>query len=134
MTSVNTYLYHVWFVAHLANLCHVAQLLLYQSTLKQDQHHKRKERVIPVLVQAPEGNTQHLKYKKWSCGSFFEQLHELWHYHVEPISTNNMIRGYQSIYIFIQQQIDHLTASKWLKYLVWTLCKSSLLQYYNKIT
>jgi hypothetical protein len=88
-------------------------LLLDECTLKQDQHDKCKERVVPVLVQAPEGNTQHLKYKKWSCGSFFEQLHKLWHNHIKPMSTYNTIRGYHSIYIFIQaslsnQQLNYL--------------------------
>jgi hypothetical protein len=79
------HLYHVWFVAHLANLCHIAQLLLDQSALKQDKHDECKERIVPVLVQAPQSNTQHLEHKKWSCGSLFKQLHELWHHHVEPI-------------------------------------------------
>lgn len=79
-----THLYHVWFVAHLSNLCHVAQLLLDQSAFKQDKHNKCEERVVPVLVQAPESNTEHLENKEGCCGSFFEQLHKLWHHHVKP--------------------------------------------------
>lgn len=40
VTGNFTYLYQVWFVAHLANFCHVAQLLLDQSAFKQDKHDK----------------------------------------------------------------------------------------------
>lgn len=96
--SVNgnfTHLYHIWFVAHLSNLCHVAQLLLDQRALKKDKHNECEERVVPVFIKAPQSNTQHLEYKEWCCSSFFEQLHKLRHHHVKPTKIGT-VSGFTS--------------------------------------
>ena len=39
----------------------VPNLLLDQGALEHDQHHEGKDRVVPVLVQAPQTDTEHLK-------------------------------------------------------------------------
>ena len=60
-TSIATNLYHMWLVSHLPDFRHVSQLLIDQRTLKHDQHEQCEQRVVPVLVQAPETNAKHLK-------------------------------------------------------------------------
>jgi hypothetical protein len=55
------YLYHVGFVSHLPNLCHVPQLLVDQRAFEHDQHEESEQRVVPILVQAPQANAEHLE-------------------------------------------------------------------------
>ena len=39
----------------------VPDLLLDKGTLEHDEHHESEDRVVPVLIQAPQSNTEHLQ-------------------------------------------------------------------------
>lgn len=46
--------------------------------LEDDEHKRGEERVVPVLVQAPEGDTEHLEDKERGDGVLCKELGELW--------------------------------------------------------
>ena len=56
-----TYLDHIGLVAHLPDLCHVPELLLYECCLKSHQHEECEDTVVPVGVETPQADTEHLK-------------------------------------------------------------------------
>ena len=56
----NANLNHVGLVAHLPDLSHVPELLIDQRALEHDQHEEGEEGVVPVFVQAPQANAEHL--------------------------------------------------------------------------
>ncbi len=78
----HSYLNHVRLVAHFPDFSHVAQLLLHQRGLEGDQHEQSEHAVVPVLVQTPKANTEHLENEERCSGSFSEQLHELRNVHL----------------------------------------------------
>jgi hypothetical protein len=51
--------------------------------LENQQHDKRENSIVPVLVQAPQSDTKHLEYKERSHGMLLVQLHEGWDRDVE---------------------------------------------------
>ena len=60
----------------LTNFRHVPDLLLDQRALEYHQHEQGEDRVVPVLVQAPQTDTEHLEHEEWGRGSLYEQLLE----------------------------------------------------------
>lgn len=55
------------------------------SGLKDDQHDEGEDGVVPVLVQAPKGNTEDLEDEEGCNSVFLEELHELGQGNVESI-------------------------------------------------
>jgi hypothetical protein len=52
---------HVGFVPHASYLRHVPHLLLYQRGFEGYQHEESEHAVVPVLIQTPQTNTEHLR-------------------------------------------------------------------------
>ena len=51
----------------------VSSIYLFDKNgFKRDEHEESEERVVPVVIEAPQTNTEHLKYKKWSSSSLTE--------------------------------------------------------------
>ena len=61
LTYEKQYLDQVRFVSHFPDFCHVSELLVDQCALEHDQHEECEQRVVPVLIQAPQTNAKHLK-------------------------------------------------------------------------
>lgn len=55
-----SYLDHVRFVSHPADLRHIPHLLLNQRGFKSHQHEQCENTVVPVLIQAPKSHTENL--------------------------------------------------------------------------
>ena len=59
--DLGTHLDKIGLVAHLPDLRHIAQLLLYKGGLKGHKHEEREHTVVPVLIQAPQPHAEHLQ-------------------------------------------------------------------------
>lgn len=77
------------FVSHLSDFCHVPQLLLDESRLEGHEHEQREDAVVPVLVEAPEADAEHLEHEERSGRSLLEQLEKLWGVHLHPMCKRN---------------------------------------------
>lgn len=70
------------------------------GTFEDHQHERGEERIVPVLVQAPQSHTEHLKDEEWGHGMLSEQLGELGNGDVTfvvSISRLEVIKGGNSL-------------------------------------
>jgi hypothetical protein len=63
------------------------------SALEHNQHEKCEKTVVPVLIQAPQGNAKDLKDKEWCCRVFAEELGKGRYGDVEFVASVQTIKG-----------------------------------------
>ena len=68
--------------------------LFNQDCLKDDQHGKSEDAVLPVLFQAPQSHTEHLEHKEGCCGPLLEQGYEVRGFNVQSNREQHQTKGH----------------------------------------
>lgn len=61
--------------------------LEHDRAFKDDQHESRKQTVVPVFIQAPQGDTEDLKHEEGRNGMLRKELGKLWNRDVARVGS-----------------------------------------------
>lgn len=89
----------LWLNSHLPQTFEVVQTLKYHSAFKNEQHAKRHESEVPVLVEEPQRRCKQLEDKEWRNHVFFVKVEEIRNWNRHFIWSINQVHLLESLLI-----------------------------------
>ena len=83
----------IWLNRHGAKLIQRTQALEHHCTLKGDKSKQGEQRRVPVLIEKPQPDAEHLEHEEWRDRMLDEQIQEPWYRNIQHIATVDALRA-----------------------------------------